>query len=629
MLAIAVAVLVALPVSSRLDPIVGDLAVLGLSPEAEDAREQIVIVTITEDTLAGFPYRSPIDRGFLADLITTLDAAGPAGIGLDILLDSPSEQQKDLRLVTAIDDASAPVVLADVPHSFLTNQQAAHLNAILDGRTPGDVTLQRDDADGILRHLPRSTRDQPLFSEALAGRQFPETPFDSRILYQTGSADGKGPFPKYPAHTVPHLPKDWFTGKYVLIGTDMPEVDRHPTPLVSASGAAAGHMAGIEVHAHVLAQLLSARHLPVLTFDQSFALLLAFAILSAIGFLFAGRMKVYFVGLGAVLVLYCLAAWIGVHREILLLPVLGPVTASATCVFLLALIRWRQDRRERAFVVSAFEKYVSPEIVRRLASGEVDLAIGGEKRLVTYVFTDIEGFTTLSEQLPADQVADILNGYLHEVCDVVIDNGATLDKLIGDAVVCLFGAPETDPAQAEKAVALAMELDRTAERYRAALAERGTALGVTRIGIHCGEAVIGNFGGHRFFDYTGIGDTVNTAARLEGANKYLGSRICVSGAVVERCRDNPALAFRPLGDLAVKGRSQALPCFEPLPPERAREPWAAEYLAAFDQLDDDPAAARSLFEKVLQDRPHDGPSRFHLDRLEEGQSGTKVTLYGK
>jgi adenylate cyclase len=621
-------VLIALPVSSRLDPIVGDLSVLGLSPEAEDAREKIVIVTITEETLAGFPYRSPIDRGFLADLIKALDAANPAGIGLDILLDSPSEPAKDRRLLAAIDGASAPVVLASVPGRFLTEQQAAHLKTALDGRIPGDVTLQRDDADGILRHLPRSGRDRPLLTETLAGRHFPDTPFDSRILYQVAPSGGQGPFPKYPAHTVPHLPKDWFAGKYVLIGTDLPEVDRHPTPLVSASGAAAGHMAGLEVHAHVLAQLLSGRHLPVLTFAQSFSLLLVFAVLSAIGFFFTGRVKVFFVGLGAVLVLYSFA-WIGVRQEILLLPVLGPVTASATCVFLLALIRWRQDRRERAFVVSAFEKYVSPEIVRRLASGEVDLAIGGEKRLVTYVFTDIEGFTTLSEQLPADQVADILNGYLHEVCDVVIDNGATLDKLIGDAVVCLYGAPEADPAQAEKAVALAMELDRTAERYRAALAKRGTALGVTRIGIHCGEAVIGNFGGHRFFDYTGIGDTVNTAARLEGANKYLGSRICVSGAVVERCRGNPALAFRPLGDLAVKGRSQALACFEPLAPDAAQEPWAAAYQSAFGKLEDDPAAARDLFEKVLQDRPGDGPARFHLDRLEKGQTGAKVTLFGK
>jgi len=277
-------------------------------------------------------------------------------------------------------------------------------------------------------------------------------------------------------------------------------------------------------------------------------------------------------------------------------------------------------------VVSAFEKYVSPEVVKRLASGEVKLALGGEKRLVTYLFTDLQGFTSLSEKLPPDQVAEILNGYLDDVCDVVFKHGATLDKLIGDAVVCFFGAPEDNADQAEKAVALALELDGTAEAYRSFMAEKGIALGVTRIGVHCGEAVIGNFGGGRFFDYTGIGDTVNTAARLEGANKYLGSRICISETVVERCRE---AKFRPLGDLVLKGRSQALGCFEPLTLSRAHEPWVRDYLQAFEHLRCGDADAQTLFEHVLSNHPEDGPSLLHLQRLQRGETGAKVVLSDK
>jgi len=627
--AVALAVLVALPIASRLDPIVGDLVVLGLSPPDDAATDRIVIVTITEDTLAEFPYRSPIDRGFLADLLLSLDAARPASIGLDILLDSPSEPDKDRRLEQTLARVSAPLVLADVTGDFLTKAQADYLHAMLDGRVSGSVKLQRDDADGIVRHLPRSAAERPLFTEAMAGRRFPHTPFDSRILYQAAPADADGAFPKYPAHAVAVLPAAWFAARHVLIGVDLPGVDRHPTPLTALRGAAAGSMAGIEVHAHVLAQLLSGRDLPVPTFPQAVVLLVVAAALSAGGFSLVKRPKLFFVVFAGLLVGYLTLAWGLAHRGTFLLPVLGPVSAAVASVLLLALVRWRRDRRERAFVVSAFEKYVSPEVVRRLASGEVDLALGGRKRLVTYIFTDLEGFTTLSESLPADQVADILNGYMDQVCDVVFRHGATFDKLIGDAVVCFLGAPEEDPEQAQTAVSLALELDRTAEQYRAALAQRGISLGVTRIGVHCGDAVIGNFGGNRFFDYTGVGDTVNTAARLEGANKYLRSRICVSETVVARCDALPGVVFRPLGDVVLKGRTQALACFEPLASDHDQDGWVGAYRRAFDLLRDGDPAAEAGFEEVLAINPDDGPTRFHLQRLRAGEVGAKIELSGK
>ncbi|EEE46647.1 adenylate/guanylate cyclase domain-containing protein [Roseibium alexandrii] len=623
------AVLIAIPVASRLDPIVGDLAVLEFMPSEQVSDTDIVIVTITEDTLASFPYRSPIDRRFLAELLVSLDAAGPAGIGIDVLFDSPSEPEKDAGLLQVLDDLATPVVLATVPASLLTEKQAAYLSSVVERRQPGSVILQRDDADGILRHLPVNDGETPLFTEALANQRFEKTPFDSRILYPALSADDAGPFPRYPAHTVAFLPQDWFSGKYVLIGTDLPGTDRHATPLASLQGVQAGNLPGIEIHAHVLAQLLSGRALAVPTFAQSIGLLVLFAGVSALVFTIFRQPKVFFTGFVICLSIYGVVAWGLMQAGTALLPVLGPVTAASASVFLLALVRWRQDRLERAFVVSAFEKYVSPEVVRRLATGEVELALGGEKRLVTYVFTDLAGFTTLSEELPPDRVAEILNGYLDEVCDVVFRHGATLDKLIGDAVVCFLGAPEDDPAQAKNAVALAVELDQTAEQYRKSLLEQGVSLGVTRIGAHCGDAVIGNFGGHRFFDYTGIGDTVNTAARLEGANKYLGSRICVSQTVLERFEVNTDFVFRPLGEVVLKGRQQTLGCFEPSPKGVSEETWFQDYITGYDQLNEDTEVAKTLFERVLAIKSDDGPSRFHLDRLEKGLSGTKVVLSEK
>jgi adenylate cyclase len=135
--------------------------------------------------------------------------------------------------------------------------------------------------------------------------------------------------------------------------------------------------------------------------------------------------------------------------------------------------------------------------------------------LVTYMFTDLEGFTTLVETEDPVLVTKTLNTYLDRICDLFLDHGATIDKIIGDAVVGFFGAPELQENQAEMAVNLALAVDEFSESFRRVAAEQGLRLGMTRIGINKGKAVIGNFGGDRFFDYTGQGDTVNTAARLE------------------------------------------------------------------------------------------------------------------
>ncbi|MTI44758.1 adenylate cyclase [Roseibium hamelinense] len=629
-LAVFISVLIALPIAGRLDPVLGDLVVLNLMPKAYDAEDQIVVVTITEETLAKFPYRSPIDRGFLADLITVIDAAQPASIGLDILLDSTSEPEKDRRLFAALSGAQKRIVLASVSDDFLTEGQAEQLKLSLSFGRPGSVKLQRDDADGVLRHLPQlHDEGMLLLTEAMAGRRFSETPFASRILYQVSRDGTPVLFPKYPAHTVELLPQEWFRNKHVLIGTDLPGVDRHPTPLVSVGGTAAGSMAGIEVHAHLLGQLLSSRNLPVPTFTQAIGILMAAALAAAFGFLTVRQPSVFFSGLILAALLYLGLATALIAGELFMLPILSPIAAAGTSVLLLSLVHWRQERLERAFVLSAFEKYVSPEVVRRLASGEVELALGGQKRIVTYLFTDLAGFTSLSENLPPDQVADILNGYLDDVCDVVFRHGATLDKLIGDAVVCFFGAPEDDPKQASKAVALALELDATAQRYRQRLADQGIALGVTRIGIHLGEAVIGNFGGNRFFDYTGIGDTVNTAARLEGVNKYLGSRICVSETVVENCREQTAFAFRPLGALVLKGRQQGLACYEPMSANQAGQEWFGAYCAAYEAMRRKESNVQTLFERVLAKKGNDGPTNFHLARLNSGQTGEQVVFSDK
>ncbi|MBD8874704.1 adenylate/guanylate cyclase domain-containing protein [Roseibium polysiphoniae] len=626
----ALAAVLSLPLASRLGPILDDLLVISVFGDCNDCENDIVLVTITEETLAQFPYRSPIDRGFLAELIETIDAASPQKIGLDVLIDGPSEPAKDKQLLDAIDRSSAPLILAEAgTRERLTHEQAAYLQAVISDRQSGSIVLQRDEADGVLRHLPRLEDESGTtvrsFAEALSGESLAEEKAIGRIIYQYRS-DGTSPFPQYPAQTVAYLPKAWFTDKYVLIGTDLPYVDQHPTPMASLAGSEAGTLTGIEVHATILAQQLSGRSLGSASFLNTIALMVLAGLAASFGFLVIARPLTYFTLLFLAIGAYLLAAWMLVSLEILLLPVLGPPAAAVWSALIMALMRWRKDRSERVFLKTAFSKYVSPALVKRLTSGDISLKLGGEKRPVTYLFTDLQGFTSLSETLPPEQMAELLNSYLDRICDLATEHGATIDKIIGDAVVCFFGAPDVDPDQASRALELSLALDTFCESFRADANDRSIALGVTRIGIHHGEAVIGNFGGSRFFDYTGIGDTVNTAARLEGANKFLGTRICVSSAVASEC---PGHHFRPLGDLVLKGRSQPVACFEPVSDQDLSSAWMQAYLAAYQKMSDASPDALSCLESVAALKPGDGPTQLHIERLRDGSVGTKVTLSGK
>ncbi|WP_051242511.1 adenylate/guanylate cyclase domain-containing protein [Stappia stellulata] len=624
--AVMIAALTALAASPWLEPRAGDLAMaLAPSPEAAVA-DQVAVVAITEETLAGFPYRSPIDRAFLATLIARLDAAGARAVGLDVLIDQPSDPQKDTRFFQSLDASDMPVVLALATRvDGLTDRQADYIARTVAPRTTGLIALARDEVDGVLRHLPDTRPGNQTFAQSLAGDA--AKPISGRILYSR-SLDGAAPFPVYPAHLVGQLPDDWFAGKIVLIGTDLPTIDRHPTPLTTREGVAAGTLPGVVIHAHILAQTLAGQSLRPLSALESSIAVLAAAVLAAAAFSTRAAPRRLFIGLALALVAYFAASGVLIARAGVLPPLITPPLAALVAGGLIVLTRWRADHADRAFLRHAFARYVSPAVVERIASGRLHLALGGEKREVTYLFTDLEGFTSLSERLPPQDVAELLNAYLDRICDLMTAHGATIDKIIGDAVVCFFGAPDDDPDQADHALGLALALDAFAEAHRARLLEeKGIALGVTRIGVHRGEAVIGNFGGRRFFDYTGVGDTVNTAARLEGANKYLGTRILVSETVARACQAGCVL--RPAATLVLKGRASALACFEPRRAEEANAKWLAAYISAFALLDANSNGARAAFEAVLALKPDDPLTQLHLERLRTGEEGATVTLGGK
>jgi adenylate cyclase len=283
--------------------------------------------------------------------------------------------------------------------------------------------------------------------------------------------------------------------------------------------------------------------------------------------------------------------------------------------------RRRQSAAERAHAM--LSRYFSPNLAERLATDASALDLGGKRRDVAALFTDIAGFTNLVENLDPALLSEVLNEYLCEMTDVVFEHEGTVAKIVGDAIHVLFGAPGDQPDHSTRAVACALALDECSERFRARWAKRGVALGPTRIGVHTGPAIVGNFGGGRFFDYTAYGDTINTAARLEAANKVLGTRICVSADVAERAE---GFRGRPVGDLVLRGKTKALRAFEPLSEEAYAHPATASYAEAFAKIEKGDPGATTAFAALMGLRANDGLVNFHLKRLLNGGSGTVFDL---
>ena len=283
--------------------------------------------------------------------------------------------------------------------------------------------------------------------------------------------------------------------------------------------------------------------------------------------------------------------------------------------------RRRQAEAERAH--ASLSRYFSPNLAERLANDADALDLAGRRREIATLFTDITSFTALVETLEADALAPLLNDYLVGMTDIVFEHEGTVAKIIGDALHILFGAPGEQPDHASRAIACALALDEFAEGLRARWKNKGIALGMTRVGVHAGPAIVGNFGGGRFFDYTAYGDTINIAARLEAANKQLGTRICVSAFLAGKA---PDFRGRPVGDLLLRGRSDALRAFEPLTQKQYDDPSTKSYLDAFAKLEANDPGAIAAFAAHVGKYAADQLASFHLKRLLNGESGPRIAL---
>ncbi|MGW9686720.1 adenylate/guanylate cyclase domain-containing protein [Flagellimonas sp. 2504JD1-5] len=278
------------------------------------------------------------------------------------------------------------------------------------------------------------------------------------------------------------------------------------------------------------------------------------------------------------------------------------------------------------WIKDAFSAYMSPNLVEHLINNPSDLKLGGERRECTFIFTDLVGFTTLVEKSDPATLVTSLNEYFEGMTEIVFKHEGTVSKIVGDAITVMFSAPVIQQDHAARAVACAMEMDEYAEQFALAKKKEGVDLGRTRIGVNTGDVIIGNIGGKNQLDYRALGDAINVAARLESANKQLGTRVCVSETTVEQC---PDFKGRPIGSILLKGKSKPVATYEPLRANQMNTEHANDYSRAFDFMGKDTLKAISQLEKIVTNHPKDTLAAYHLGRLKSGKSGTTIVLLWK
>ncbi len=333
--------------------------------------------------------------------------------------------------------------------------------------------------------------------------------------------------------------------------------DLHPTPYAQGLWPWEGrYMSGAEIHANVIETVISGKApRPVPRFVD---------LLVLAGFLAAGlwlflRLSIWR-GLAALVFLAALAVVLGYGLFInyLLLPV-APVQTGLALSYVGALgLRLTGEERERARLRQMFGRYVSEEVVEKLLAAGAKPDLGGEAYRVTVLFSDIRNFTTISERLAPGQVVEMLNRYLTRACEPILAAGGTVDKFVGDAIMAVFGAPAAHPDHARRAVQAALGLVAAAREFHDWMAQRFHGLELPEfkigVGLHTGPAIVGNIGSPKRLEYTAIGDTVNTASRLEGLSKELGWTIVASRATLKEAGSSVKM-----GDcrtMAVKGRRE-------------------------------------------------------------------------
>lgn len=354
----------------------------------------------------------------------------------------------------------------------------------------------------------------------------------------------------------PLVEPSFFTNAYVFLGFTAPGLfDLRSAPVAAV-------YPGVELHATFLDNLLSYSFMR----DTSLPLTAGLALLLAIAGAIAVRLSrnAWQAALVA-LVLLPVPALLGLlaYDRGWWLPMVVQYVAIAPSLVATLAVNYATEGRQKRFIKGAFKQYLSPVVIEELVQHPERLTLGGETRVLSLFFSDIKGFTSLSERLTPEELTTLLNDYLTAMTEIIYAHGGTVDKYEGDAIIAFWNAPLSQPDHASRAVRAALECQARLTSLNPSFRARTGSDMVQRIGINSGPVVVGNMGSQQRFNYTFLGDAGNLASRLEGINKQFGTSILISDAT--RREFGGDITTREIGLVQVVGRKEAVRVFEPLP----------------------------------------------------------------
>lgn len=535
--------------------------------------EDIVVVEIDDASIKEIG-KFPFDRSIYAPFIQKLEEDGAKVIAFDVAFNSESNPASDRafaeelakhnniilpsyavlesdfkRSVTVRKDEMIMAYDVERPIPMLAEpSQTAHINRMIDD-------------DGVIRRtwLAINTKDGPLYSLAykaaeMAGhdvRRFLDYHPQKELIidYQSVQKD----FFNVPFSKVlnGNLPKSTFQDRIVLIGQTGPGTDEGITPVEK-------HMNLVYAHANILSQLLNGQYYKTLSPAASTLPLMA-AMLAFIGFVTWRLKPVYSVSLVFVSAIALLVLqYILFSSNRLVLDVVDPIFAAFVGFSVNIALKTFFETKQKNYITKQFGRYISPDLVKEIATSGQEIQLGGTTRDLSILFLDIRGFTPLSEKLSPEEIVGFLNMMFDLITKRTLENHGTVDKFIGDAAMLLFNAPLDVEHHAYYAVKTAYEIQHGMVQVRKDIQEKYGVDIAVGIGINSGTVVVGNIGSYLRVDYTAIGDNVNTAARIESNTDR--NQVLVSEATYQITKDY--FEYNCIGQKTVKGKSLPLTLYE-------------------------------------------------------------------
>lgn len=601
-------------------------------PHKPDSRLTLIAIDDASLTQIG---RWPWPRQTHAQLIGKLKDAGAAVIGYDVSFPEPSDKGDDQALASALKEATNVVLPLELTllqsRNSLTYDPKNVVQPIASlSSSAGSLGFVNSppDADNVFRRLPLTVKSPdgsvvPSFeSEVLRLAGTPGllrgAPLDSlgrmRVNF-SGPPAPAGTFRIISAADVLYDKADPAPLKDGIVLVGATAYDLHDNLLVPTSRGVP--MSGVEVHASILDTLLSRRWLQSVP-DWLQALYLIILGLF-IGFMVPRVRARWSIPITlAIWFASILISFLAFDRG-WLLDILWPTLVFVFAYAAVTLERRLASELQKRQLKTAFSRYVSPSVVEVIIADPAKLKLGGERKNMSVLFSDICGFTSISEKLSPDKLVEILNKYLSRMTAIVFEENGVLDKYIGDAVMAFWNAPFEQPDHAFRAVVTALKMQKVLDGMNRNN-EFGNDLEIhIGVGINTGDMVVGNVGGEARFDYTVIGDNVNLGSRLEALTRQYKVGAIVTEATYQACGDR--ILFRRLDKVAVKGKKEPVVIYEAMAEmcdaTEAQKKLALDFEAAFEKyLAKDFSACREACGNLRQAFPEDEPSKLLKDRTE-------------